>query len=177
MNDEIITNDGISVRGDLQIIHKDKNNVIISKENHRNVVVDNGLLYIARSILNLENTSNLHVFIGTGGVVDDNRVEARPSDTALHTFYDDILATTEIIQINESGVLGTPTYVPFRVILRITCSLLITSYVKLSEAGIFTSSFNNSPTMITHKTFSEREYNELDTMEIQWDLSLGRFMK
>lgn len=173
-------NSGFGVSGKLTMIHRDKNNRIVSKNTIDNLITNAGLVHIANMIIGLDASGASHIQIGTGGSVGGmtgDVVPPRSTDIALNSYYAEGVATRELKVVAENGIPGTANYTPFHVIISFGYTFTFDGYVKINEAGIFSGSRFAAPTIISRKTFADREMNALETLEIVWELSVSRYPK
>ena len=140
-------NELVSLVGTIQVLVNDK--VVLDK---KNLIVQVGKNYLAGAVINSVSTPFVAMAIGTGTTA------ATTADTALQTevargAFTSSSVSTNVVSLSNTFAAGTGTGA-------------------ITEAGIF----NNSSTggiMLSHVVFSAVNKGALDTLTINWTITVG----
>ena len=140
-------NELLSIRGDIQIVLNGE--VVVEK---KNLIVQVGKNFCANAIINSSTTPFTAMAVGTGTTA------ASLSDTTLETelarsAYTSSSVSTNVVTLATTFAAGTATGT-------------------LTEAGIFNNNTSGG-TMLSRVVFSAVNKGALDTLTLNWTLTLG----
>jgi len=140
-------NESVSLVGKIQILLNDKE--VLKKDN---LIVQVGKNYLAGAVINSATTPFVAMAIGTGTTA------ATTADTTLQTeiargAFTTSSVTTNVVSLSNTFAAGTGTGA-------------------ITEAGIFSNS-STGGTMLSHVVFSAVNKAALDTLTINWTITVG----
>ena len=140
-------NELVSLVGTIQVLVNDK--VVLDK---KNLIVQVGKNYLAGAVINSVSTPFVAMAIGTGTTA------ATTADTALQTevargAFTSSSVSTNVVSLSNTFAAGTGTGA-------------------ITEAGIF-SNASTGGTMLSHVVFSAVNKGALDTLTINWTITVG----
>ena len=146
--------EGISLKGEIEILVYDKNGNLKEHRKIRNLIVDVGKAQVAGLINGVVTTAFTYVAIGTGTTAPSS------SDTALENEVARTVATTGRTTTNVTN--DTATW---------DATFNFTSSYAITEAGIFDSSTGGN--MLARQTFSAINVQSGDTLTISWKIQVS----
>jgi hypothetical protein len=140
-------NDQINLVGEVQIL---KNGEVVLEK--KNLIVQVGKNFLASAVINSSTSPFVGMAIGTGTTA------ASTSDTTLQTeiaraAFTTSSVSTNVVSLSNTYAAGTGTG-------------------SISEAGIFTNATSGG-TMLSHVVFSAIGKGALDTLTINWTITVG----
>lgn len=139
--------DQINLVGEVQILKNDE--VVLEK---KNLIVQVGKNFLASAVINASASPFVAIAIGTGTTPADI------SDTTLETELTRAAFTTSSVAANVVSLSNT--------------YAAGTGTGSISEAGIFTNATSGG-TMLSHVVFSSIGKGALDTLTINWTITIG----
>jgi len=167
--------DGISVSGDLILVHRDREGNVKSSEKIENVITYIGLWQIAQLVAGLATAPFKYIQVGTGGRDPNNPsnlLPPDPKDVALVAFYKELAAVTSTVEVLNNADRG------YQAIARFACTFDFNEEVHINEACISVDSQAVSGTpILNRRTFYDRVMQPLDFLEVVWEISFTRYPK
>jgi len=139
--------DQIKLVGEVQIL---KNNEVVLEK--KNLIVQVGKNFLANAVLNTSSSPFVGMAIGTGTTPADNSDTTLGTEVARAAFTSSSVSANVVSLSNTYGA-GTGTG-------------------SISEAGIFTNATSGG-TMLSHVVFTSVGKGALDTLTINWTITVG----
>jgi len=142
----------IKIFGELELIVKDKNGKIISREKIKNIIVNKGKEALAKLLNGVSTKYFRYIQIGTGTAAPT------PSDTALDSFY----AEKEALCSYKAD---------FKAVLSVTFTF--SEAVVITESGVFNDTKAASPDMLCRQVFTGKSMSEGQSLDIVWSIGVA----
>jgi hypothetical protein len=167
--------DCLGVTGNLTLIHRDADGNVKSEETLENVITYTGLKYLSQLASGQVSSPFKYIQIGTGGKDPNDPLSILapdPSNTKLVAFYEEGLAVatnTEVLNNAERG---------YQAIARFAYTFDFTEEVHINEACIAVDSHVvDSTPILNRRTFFDRIMQNLDFLEVVWEIAFTRYPK
>jgi len=142
----------IRLRGELRLIRRDIDGRILDELRKKNLIVDKGKEIVAKLINGVHTKPFKYIQIGTG------TASPTASDTALQSYYAEGEATVSYEADFKCKWAYTFTF---------------NESVSITEAGLFDDSHSASPNMLARQTFSARDMQAGQSLEVIWVIVVG----
>jgi hypothetical protein len=168
-------NDSLSIRGDLLLVHKDKDGNVKSSELMQNVICYVGLKHISQMVSGALSSPFKYIWIGTGGRDPADPLvllAPDPTNISLVAFYKEGAAVASNAEVLNNADRG------YQAIARFAYTFDFAEEVHINEACISVDSHSvlNTP-ILNRRTFYDRVMQPTDFLEVVWEISFTRYPK
>jgi len=151
MNEKIEEGE-IYLRGEFELIGRDKNGKIKFREKHKNLIVNKGKEIAAKLLNGVVTNFFDYIQIGTG------TTSPAATDTALAAYYSEGAASLSYEADYKAKFAHTFTF---------------TEAVTIRESGVFDGPHSAGPNMLARQTFSGKAMASGESLEVVWTITVG----